>query len=216
MTRIYFIRHGQSMANVENLVAGYYNAPLSSLGEQQARLTADYLADVPFSAVYASDLSRAYETGKAVADRRGLSVNPLEALREIFAGELEGRPFQEMMDGPCFAVWNDCPAEFVFPGGESMADFQKRVDAAVRGIAAAHPEETVCVATHATVIRVLECLWRGLALEHLNTISWVGNASVTVVDYDEQGIGRLVDWNVTTQLGDISTAFPEELGGNAE
>ena len=74
-------------------------------------------------------------------------------------------------------------------------------------IARRHPGETVCIATHATPIRVMECLWRGIPLERMHTIPWVKNASVTVVEYDEQPYGRLLERDIVTHLGELATAL---------
>ena len=63
------IRHGQSCANVEKYFAGHLNSPLTALGVSQAQLTAQYIFQhYCVDHVYASDLDRAYLTGKAVAD----------------------------------------------------------------------------------------------------------------------------------------------------
>ena len=43
MTRIIFIRHGQSQANLESRFAGHIDVPLTELGRTQARLAADYI-----------------------------------------------------------------------------------------------------------------------------------------------------------------------------
>lgn len=211
MTRVYFVRHGQSMANVQDLVAGFYDAPLSALGEEQARLTASLLSEIPFSAIYASDLKRACSTGLAIADDHGLPLVLCEGLRECFAGDWEGRPFAEIIGEPDFDAWMHRPGEFTFPGGESLASCQKRVVAAVNDIVAAHPGETVCVAGHAVAIRVLECHWRGLPINELNAVPWVGNASVTIVDYEIDGTSHIVERDIVRHLGELSTVLPDVI-----
>ena len=67
-THVIFVRHGQSDANVNKYFAGHTNAPLTAVGISQAEKMAEYLRKYPISAVYASDLSRAYYTAKPIAD----------------------------------------------------------------------------------------------------------------------------------------------------
>jgi len=60
MTRVYFVRHGESESNLITQFAGSLDMPLTEKGRKQAALTAEFLKNIPFSAVYSSDLSRAY------------------------------------------------------------------------------------------------------------------------------------------------------------
>ena len=44
MTRLIFVRHGESEANLARTFAGHTNARLTEKGHTQAALTADYIA----------------------------------------------------------------------------------------------------------------------------------------------------------------------------
>ena len=69
MTALLLIRHGESIANVDGRFAGHLDIPLSETGYVQADITAHYIhSHYTVDAVYASDLLRAFHTGKAVAD----------------------------------------------------------------------------------------------------------------------------------------------------
>jgi broad specificity phosphatase PhoE len=43
MTKILIIRHGQSVANLEETFAGHTDTPLSDLGKRQAEVTAEFI-----------------------------------------------------------------------------------------------------------------------------------------------------------------------------
>lgn len=208
MTRLYFIRHGQSEANLQQYFAGHCDAPLTPLGIQQAKHTAEYVKDVPFTAVYASDLARAAATGQAVADCKGLVLQTTDRLREINAGEWEHQPFTELLKREDYAVWMRQIGLSSCTGGESVQQLQQRIKAAVEDIVRAHPGETVCIATHATPIRVMECVWTGTPLAEMHTIPWVANASVTVAEYDETLCGRLVERDIRSHLRELMTDMP--------
>ncbi|MBQ1951066.1 MAG: histidine phosphatase family protein [Clostridia bacterium] len=213
MTRIYFIRHGESEANKNGRYAGWFDAPLTEQGVKQANLTAEFLKKVPFDAFYGSDLSRAYDTGCAVAALHSMPVTSCQALREIHAGVWEGRLIEEVMT--CYpveyALWKEHVGLCTFPDGESVAQLQQRVRNEVESIVHRHPGQTVCVATHATPIRVMEAVWNNVPLEKLDTIPWVANASVTIVEYDENGVGRLVERDLHDHLGALSTFVSAKL-----
>ena len=99
MTRLILIRHGESMANREDVFSGHYDVELEEKGRMQAKCTAAYVTSTySVDKVYASDLKRAYETGKAVANILGMDVIPKRGLREIDGGQWEKVPFAEL---PC-------------------------------------------------------------------------------------------------------------------
>ena len=60
MTRLLFVRHGQSEANLEGVFAGQIDPALTELGYRQAECTAEFIAKTyQVDAVYSSDLQRA-------------------------------------------------------------------------------------------------------------------------------------------------------------
>lgn len=213
MTKVYFIRHGESVSNQITQFAGSLDMPLTEKGRAQATATADFLRDVPFSAVYASDLSRAFDTGLAVAKAQGCPIFPTEQLREIFAGDWEGKQYsqleQEYPDS--YGVWRTQIGLAECPNGESVAQLQMRIHSFIKKIVRRHPNETICVATHATPIRVMECIWTDTPLSQMHTIPWVSNASVTVAEYDDTGIGKRIQRDIHDHLGALHTVLAKNV-----
>src|SRR5207253_5282255 len=70
-TAVLLLRHGQTTWNAERRWQGWEDAPLSPLGEQQARDAAAHLVDAGLTRVCSSDLSRARRTAELVADGLG-------------------------------------------------------------------------------------------------------------------------------------------------
>jgi len=138
-------------------------------------------------AVHASDLDRAYATGKAVADLLSLPITTHAALREIYAGEWEGMRFDVLpIRFPHdFQIWLEDIGHAVCTGGESVSDLQKRVLTVCQSIADQNPGKTVAIATHATVIRSLQCFCMGMSLDQMKDIPWVSNGSISVMEIDE-------------------------------
>lgn len=213
MTTFLLIRHGESMANAEKRFAGHLDIPLSPLGERQARVTAAFIADTyHVDAVYASDLKRAFYTGKAVADLLKLPIQPDDQLREIAAGEWEGVIFDELQTrfAESYNRWLTDIGNAGCDGGETVAELQERFLFALRRIAKAHPEQTVVIATHATPIRVLQCHCEGKPLGEMHDLPWVTNTSVTTVTY-ENGVFRAVSIGDDRHLGDIGSKLPANV-----
>lgn len=185
-TRIILIRHGESLANVAKFFAGHTNVDLSEKGYQQAEITADYVLNLySVDTVYASDLQRAFHTVKPAADRLGMDVIPDERLREIYAGEWEGRSFtnlQKMFEKD-YAVWMNDIGNAAPTGGESVRHLWERITGELAHIAADNPGKTVLIGTHATPIRAMQCMLSGKSHREMKDIPWVSNASVSVIEY---------------------------------
>ena len=212
MTRLLMIRHGQSEANLQRRFAGNYNADLSELGKKQARYTADFVFEnYNVDAVYASDLMRAYKTGKAVAEKFGLTVRLAPGMREIRAGEWEGREFDELLQNSAdYLHWREDIGSACPTGGESVRELYERVYKAVCKIAKANDGKTVVIATHATPIRALELKISGHGFDYMKNIPWVTNASVSEVLF-ENGNLTAVSMSQDKHLEDVKTTLPANV-----
>ena len=213
MTRIYFVRHGESESNLITQFAGSLDKPLTDRGREQAALTADYLKDISFAAVYASDLSRAYETGRAIAEQNAVPLFGATALREIYAGDWEGKSYAalERDFADTYGVWRQQIGLAQCPNGESVAQLQARVKQCIEELVARHPNENICVATHATPIRVMECIWTDTPLERMHTIPWVSNASITIAEYGDSDHGKLLERDIHEHLGALYTRLAKNV-----
>lgn len=212
MTTLLIIRHGQSVSNIRGIFTGNLDLELTQHGLDQAACTARYILDhFTVDAVYASDLCRAVDTARAVADPLGLSVHTDRRLREIWAGDWEGRSFDELTkDSAAYTVWRTDIGNCVTDGGESVAQLSSRVLEAFADIAEANNGKTVVIATHATPIRALQCHCEGRTLAQMKDVPWVTNASVTTVIYQD---GRLQLHEVCHDghLGRLVSRFPANV-----
>lgn len=148
-TTILLVRHGETDWNAERRVQGKSDRPLNETGLAQARALAAELAEQPLDAIYASDLSRAYETARIVAATRALPVEAIPELRERDFGSWEGltddevfERYPEARDGP----WGDA---------ETRDELATRVLAALRRIGLRHPGGRVLVVTHGGPLRAM-------------------------------------------------------------
>ena len=83
-TELYLIRHGQSLGNFERRFLGHTDLDLTPLGYKQAQCAAAFFKDIKIDAVYSSDLLRAFNTAKAVADEKPAAICILSHLIDIF------------------------------------------------------------------------------------------------------------------------------------
>ena len=213
MTTLILVRHGESTANRQRIFAGHYDAELQDRGLEQAKKTAEYLVkNYKIDKVYASDLKRAYATGKCTADLAGVEIVPDEDLREIRAGKWDGMKFDDIVTTypDDYGIWMNDIGKARATDGESVAELCKRVMKKLTEIAMENDDKTVVVATHATPIRVIQSTIQTGGLDEMKNIPWVSNASVSVLEYDN-GKWKFKLISEDKHLGELSTSLPKSV-----
>jgi probable phosphoglycerate mutase len=193
-TRIIAIRHGETAWNVDTRIQGSLDIPLNARGRWQAAQLAQALADERIAAVYASDLTRAWETASHVGRLQQLVITPEIGLRERGFGEFEGKTFVEIE--ACLPEqarrWRNRDPLFAPPGGESLVALRERVLETVSRLAARHPGELIAVVGHGGVMDVLYRAATRQAIDAPRTWA-LGNAAINRLMWTPEGFS-LVGW----------------------
>ena len=210
MTTLIFVRHGQSETNLQKIFAGQGNPCLTPLGHRQAECTAEYLRDFPITHIYASDLQRTMDTALPTAKMHGLEIISDRALREINAGEWEGKHYEEIKQQypETHSVWTENVGMACPDGGERVVDLYQRINTEVERLIALHRGECIAVFSHATPARALGCRWFGFPPEEMAKVPWTTNASVSIVEYEDDGGIHVVKYGYDEHQGDSVTAIP--------
>jgi len=149
MLHLILVRHGETDWNAQRRYQGQSDVPLSALGQRQAELVAARLAGQKIDAVYASDLSRAWETAKIIAGKSDLEVSPEPRLRELKFGVLEGLTFDEAESRhpQMITAWlddfNNTPE-----GAETIRAFNARIVSLLDDLKGKYDEQTLLLVGH--------------------------------------------------------------------
>jgi broad specificity phosphatase PhoE len=188
-TTIVLARHAETDWNAGKRWQGHADPPLNERGRTQALALAELLAGTPLDAVYASDLRRAHETARLVAEPRGLPVTVLRELREIDVGSWTGLSQDEVKErfADGYAAVRARTGRG-WEGGETYAELAARVLDALRLIARAHAGGTVLVVTHSGPVRAARAhaLGRDFAIDR-EAAPWLDRAQLAAVAVDVDG-----------------------------
>ncbi|KAH9945810.1 phosphoglycerate mutase-like protein [Epithele typhae] len=211
VVRVYVVRHGETDANLRGIVQGHLDTALNATGVAQARLAADALADVPFSAAYCSDLQRARKTAQIIlGDHPDVELQECSALRERFMGDWQGEFISERGDAPTNL---EPTAEFVARAtrwwNDTIGRHAQRAAALRSRRPAAQSDEDedepvhVLVVSHGGLIGTLATALLGSRKVRAGRGVLVGrcfNASISVFELNGRGKGALVSYADTTHL----------------
>lgn len=211
MTTILLVRHGQTAWNGEERFRGHVDLPLDDWGLQQVALVSRRIANhwKP-TAIYASSLQRALQTAAGIARACNLRTTIHDGLLDIDFGAFAGLTPQEAASYyPDIArAWQRAPHMVLFPDGQSLGDVRDRVEAAVEGIVANHPDQTVVLVTHIVICRLLLCAVLGLDNSHFWQFE-PATASISVFEI-YNGHSVLLSFNDTCHLAELGSAEKSE------
>jgi broad specificity phosphatase PhoE len=168
---ILLLRHGQTDWNREPArCQGWAEVGLNETGRAQTRERARALAGRGLELIVTSHLLRARETAAIVRDELGgdlpLVIDP--RLAETHRGEWEQRLYDDIVseEPEEWLHYREHPETFRFPGGESLADQQRRALAVLRDVV--RDGRSTLLVTHGGTIRLVRCFFddRGIAAFH--------------------------------------------------
>jgi len=178
------VRHGEQKYERGMTIAHGVNAPLSPLGRRQADAVGKRLASKSIDAVYASPLSRAYDTGAAIARHHDLEPTVVDDLHEVdLWGDLDQHAALDasLSKDELRKIFRDSQRTqrwdaYVY--GEDADGFRTRIFGAIEKIAADHAGDRVVIACHGGVIATyLSQLWGA----DMDVVCHVHHTSITTV-----------------------------------
>jgi 2,3-bisphosphoglycerate-dependent phosphoglycerate mutase len=185
LRRVYLIRHGQTAWNVEGRWQGFEAVPLNPVGLAQARALAANWRE-PLSAIYSSDLARAWQTAEILGTAVRITPTPDQRLREFHLGIFQGLTWQEMQDRyPTEAdQFHADYMGYAVPDGESRYQLQARAYAAWEDIVAG-AQDDVAIVSHGGTLKVLLFKLFGETPE-LHALR-IENTSITTIERNGAG-----------------------------
>jgi probable phosphoglycerate mutase len=204
-TKLVVVRHGETVWNKEGRQQGHLDSQLSDLGKLQAQAVASALAGVSFHASYSSDLDRAFETAKIIANHANLHITLDMRLRERNLGILQGLTMQEFKSKypEDYGNYVSRDIDYIPPGGESIRQRFERSIACAVDLASRHAGERILIVSHGGVLDSLIRKSLNIPLTDERTFS-LYNASINEFSISENS-WRLDSWGNIHHLHALDT-----------
>lgn len=198
MTRLFLVRHGETVWHAENRYAGTTDVSLSPVGVEQARRLAAWAATAPLAGIWSSDLGRARATAQWSADAGSVELNVDRRLRELDFGAGEGLTAAEMAERfpEALQAFRADPAAAPLPGGEDPVAAAQRFTDCLDDLGRQYRGGAVLVVAHSTVIRLALCRLIGVPLSRYRQVFPVlRNCALTELVLDDDGHTALLEFN---------------------
>lgn len=189
---IYFVRHGKTDANINNVFAGRgTDAKLTEEGVDSTKKTGVALKDIRFDKVFTSELSRTADTANIILEENNNGLPRLEALyqlNDIDWGDIEGKTQEEV--AKMFPQFNE---DFLVGGindkrynspihGSTKNQMANQFYEALKGICKETPDNgNALIVGHSSFVWLLDSLFP----EQMKGIEGLNNSSITLLEYDK-------------------------------
>jgi len=202
-TRLYLIRHGQVVNHHELRYNGHFDVDITDIGVLQMENISSFLTTKSITAVYSSDLQRAFKGAEIIGKYLEIKPVKVDAFRELHLGRWEGLTREEGV-----ARFPE-EADFRFrdlahtrvKGGENLHDLKERVIPAMEDILNKHKGEHITLVAHGGVNRVILCDAMKLPMENFFRIEQ-DYGCLNVIDYFDDGVKvvKLLNGGVNQEL----------------
>ena len=200
MKTIYFVRHGQTEGNANGMYQ-HWGLPLSELGREQAQAVAQRFDSIEIDTILVSDMERAIETAKTIAERiqKTVQIDPLfrEIARPVvIRGRSKTDPDVVEIIEFTNKYWNDPSVKH--SDEENFPELKARALRAVERLETM-PEDSILVVTHGFFLHMVVAVMQyGHALtpeafDRTDSFLHMSNTGITVCKFD--GRWRMWTWN---------------------
>lgn len=171
--KVYYVRHGESEANVANIVAGSgYNSPLTENGRAQARKAGQELKDKHIDLIVCSPLNRTVDTATHIAEEIG--YDPKNILQNVLLternmGTLEQKPYDEYVEAMKKGIH--------YEGMETREDMVARAQKALDWIKTLDAKNIILV-SHGGTGRAIRAVVEGMHHDDLYKLEGFGNTEI--------------------------------------
>jgi broad specificity phosphatase PhoE len=199
--RITFVRHGETPDNASKIWQGHDGGGLSEKGQAQAAALGGRLAGRNFTRILSSDVLRVVETSSFLEKQVELDSR----FREIHVGSWAGRSIPETYkESPeVFSGMQDGSDVRLGGDGESVFEFRERVAESVTQLVSEldHNDDVLVLSHGGFIGNVIAGLF-GYAWPSTPT-TLAQNTSMSVLEFESDGLGRLQVFNDAAHLGEI-------------
>lgn len=210
--KVYFVRHGQSEANLERKVQGE-TGHLSEEGRKQALCLKERLEKIPIEKIISSTHERARETALIINDGRNLPLEESELfVEQKLPSSLIGMDHETALPEMKILWERSHENGYRHSDEETFALFKERGQKALTYLKS-HKEEDLLVVSHAYIIKLLLGLMilgdgiNSRQLERIQITMLMSNTGISVCEFrkdEEEGKNqgwRIESYNDVTHLG---------------
>lgn len=188
MTKICFIRHGETDWNIAGKLQGRTDIPLNESGIKQAQACGASLLQNEWDLMITSPLLRAKETGQIIQQKLNIPLYEKESFIEVAFGDAEGLTYYER------------DARFPnreYPNKETEAMITERFLKGIQTVHQDHTNKNILIISHGAFINAIFYYFSNGAIG--TGITRLANGSFSTLEINDNNT-HILDYNTTHHL----------------
>ncbi len=188
VTKIYIVRHTQTVGNVEKRLTGRKDYEVTEEGKKYIELLTERLKNTKFDKIYSSISGRAIKTVEPIAKLNHLSIETSEDLCEMNFGKYDGMKWEEVNKiNPKIHEDHVKTNEIKeIEGQETSKEVAIRMDHYIRSKAKENEGKTILISSHGVAIEAFLRNITGEPFTEKREEYSQKNTSLNIVEYDTE------------------------------
>lgn len=198
-TKIFLIRHGESHQNIDDVLSGITDIPLSDKGKEQCVILAHYFENIHIDRVFATPLQRAKDSAEIIFPKHKSSIEIAKSLIEFNYGYYEGyrRSEYDNSNDNIIQQWITAPANLTFPGGDNIQEHAQKTFSGITKLANENKDAVIACISHRTTIRLILAQIIGLHIDKFRFLP-CSNCGISEIIFNN-GEWELRSLNITPE-----------------
>lgn len=153
-TRIFIVRHTETVGNIEKRLTGRQDYEVTPRGEKLIQKLTTELSNIKFDKIYSSTSGRAIKTVENLAKLNNLEIETKEDLCEMYFGKYDGWKWEDVnrIQPEIKQRQNEINEISRIEGQETMEYVADRMDKCIRNIVQANIGKTILISSHGVAI----------------------------------------------------------------
>ena len=198
ITKIYLVRHTQTVGNIEHRFTGRDKFEITDDGYKYIDLLTERLKNIKFDKAYSSVSYRAVKTIEKLAKLNNIEINTSDKLCEMYFGIYEGKRWDEVnVINPQIKIDKDRTNEIMgIPGQESSQDVADRMYSEIRDLSIKNLGKTILICSHGVAIEAFIRKITKVPFTQMIQEYSQKNTTINILEYnDEEDIFKLIVLN---------------------
>lgn len=153
-TRIFIVRHTETVGNIEKRLTGRQDYEVTPRGEKLIQKLTTELSNIKFDKIYSSTSGRAIKTVENLAESNNLEIETKEDLCEMYFGKYDGWKWEDVnrIQPEIKQRQNEINEISGIEDQETMEHVADRMDKCIRNIVQTNIGKTILISSHGVAI----------------------------------------------------------------
>ncbi len=185
-TKIYLVRHTQTVGNIEKRLSGRTDFELTLDGKKYVEKLTNRLKNIKFDKAYSSISGRAVKTIEPICKLQGLEIEKTDKLCEMDFGIYDGLKWEEVNKiNPKIKQTQDEINEIAgIPGQESTEEVANRMFSFIRTVSIQNTGKVILMSSHGVAIEAFIRKVNHEKFSENKEANSQKNTAINIIEYD--------------------------------